>query len=108
MLGRGLLANPALAQELNGGLHLTRKTLRDFHDKLYEGYMESHPANVTLIRMRVAMNHLACCFENPKKALKTIRKAQNIQAYLEAIEHLFCEYEMRERPMYKGPEDLNF
>lgn len=108
MMGRGLLANPALAQELQGGAKLTRTALRAFHDRLFEGYMESHPANVTLIRMRVAMNHLACCFENPKKVLKAIRKAQNICAYLEAIERLFTEYEMCDRPCYKGPDELNF
>ena len=108
MLGRGLLANPALAQQLHGGAKLSRAALRDFHDKLYEGYMANHPANVTLIRMRVAMNHLACCFENPKRALKSIRKAQNISAYLDAINRLFDEHDMCNLPRYKGPDELNF
>lgn len=108
MLGRGLLAYPTLAQELRGGPKLTRETLRSFHDRLYNGYLQNDPKNVALIRMRVVMNHLACCFVEPKKVLKAIRKAQNDTSYLQAIERLFGEYEMCETPCYHGPEELNF
>ena len=108
MLGRGLLAYPSLAQELQGGEKLTRETLRAFHDQLYQTYLDNYPANVSLIRMRVVMNHLACCFEEPHKALKAIRKAQHAGAYLQAIEKLFSEFEMCGAPHYHGPEELNF
>ncbi len=108
MLGRGLLANPALAQALNGGAKLSRETLRLFHDRLYDAYLQTEPKNVALIRMRVHMNHLACCFEEPKKALKAIRKAQNADAYLQAIKCLFDEYEMCDTPHYYGPKELNY
>lgn len=108
MLGRGLLANPTLAQELHGGPKLTRESLRDFHDRLYDAYLQNDPKNVALIRMRVVMNHLACCFVDPKKALKSIRKAQNDAAYLLAVEKLFNEYDMCETPKYYGPDELNF
>lgn len=108
MLGRGLLAYPSLAQELHGGPKLTRETLRDFHDRLYNAYLQNDPKNVALIRMRVVMNHLACCFVEPRKVLKAIRKAQNDAAYLQAVDRLFGEYEMCETPQYHGPEELNF
>ena len=108
MLGRGLLAYPTLAQEIQGGSKLTRETLRDFHDRLYDAYLRNDPKNVALIRMRVVMNHLACCFVEPKKVLKAIRKAQNDAAYLQAVEKLFSEYEMCDSPCYHGPEELNF
>jgi len=108
MLGRGLLAYPSLAQELKGGPKLTRETLRDFHDRLYDAYLQNDPKNVAIIRMRVVMNHLACCFVEPKKVLKAIRKAQNNEAYLRAINQLFDEYEMCESPCYYGPEELNY
>ena len=108
MLGRGLLAWPSLAQELKGGPKLNRETLRAFHDRLYDAYLQHDPKNVALIRMRVVMNHLACCFAEPKKALKAIRKAQNDAAYLDAINRLFSEYEMCDTPNYQGPEELNF
>ena len=108
MLGRGLLAYPTLAQELHGGPKLTRESLRDFHDQLYNAYLLNDPKNVALFRMRVVMNHLACCFVEPKKVLKAIRKAQNDTIYLQAIDKLFGEYEMCETPRYYGPEELNF
>ena len=108
MLGRGLLAYPTLAQELHGGPKLTRETLRDFHYRLYDAYLQNDPKNVALIRMRVVMNHLSCCFVEPKKVLKAIRKAQNDAAYLQAVEQLFNEYDMCETPRYYGPEELNF
>lgn len=108
MIGRGLLACPTLAQELHGGAKLTRQMLRDFHDRLYDTYLQNDPKSVALIRMRVVMNHLACCFVEPKKALKAIRKAQNDAAYLQAIDRLFGEYEMCDTSRYHGPEELDF
>lgn len=108
MLGRGLLAYPSLAQELQGGPKLDREMLRSFHDKLYRAYQQNEPKNVALIRMRVVMNHLACCFEEPKKALKAIRKAQNDTAYMHAIDTLFREYALCSSPRYQGPEELNY
>ena len=108
MLGRGLLAYPSLAQELAGGPKLTRETLRHFHDRLYQAYVQNDSKNVALVRMRVVMNHLACCFVEPKKVLKAIRKAQNDTAYLQAVDLLFDEYEMCQTPSYHGPEELNF
>ena len=108
MLGRGLLARPSLAQELRGGPMVNRQTLKDFHDHLYNGYLQNEPKNVALIRMRVVMNHLACCFVDPHKALKAIRKSQTEAAYLQVIDRLFNEYEMCKSPQYLGPEELNF
>lgn len=108
MMGRGLLARPSLAQELRGGPALTRQTLRDFHDRLYDAYVRCEPKNVAVIRMRVVMNHLACCFTDPKKALKAIRKAQSNAEYLQAADRLFNEYELCDSPSYRGPEELNF
>ena len=108
MIGRGLLAYPSLAQEVQGGPKLTRDMLRDFHDRLYNEYLRTEPKNVALIRMRVVMNHLACCFAEPAKALKSIRKAQNDAAYLQAIDRLFGEHDMCETPSYYGPEQLNY
>ena len=38
MMGRGLVADPALASKAKGGPGADRDTLRAFHDALYEGY----------------------------------------------------------------------
>ena len=89
MLGRGLLANPALAQELVGGDALTAAALRSFHDRVFRAYQERYQENVVLGRMRELMNHMACCFADPHKPLKAIRKAKTASAYLDAANMLF-------------------
>lgn len=98
MLGRGLIANPALAQEAQGGKAVTREMLRDFHDRLYAAYSESWPANAILGRMHEIMHYMCCCFEEPKKPRKAIRKSTTTAAYLEAVNRLFDEYPLREDP----------
>ena len=40
MLGRGILANPGLMNEINGSEIMDKKILRDFHDELFNGYRE--------------------------------------------------------------------
>ena len=89
MLGRGLIANPALAQELAGGEALTRETLRAFCDDLLDAWLEKHPPNVAVARMAEVMKHAACCFEDADRIRKQIRKAKTLAAYREAEARLF-------------------
>ena len=86
MLGRGLIANPALAQSLGGGEALCKASLRAFHDRLLAAYQAKYPAHVTLGRMREIAKHFVCCFDAPEKPRKAIRKATRIEAYLDAID----------------------
>lgn len=98
MLGRGLIANPALAQELEGGAALTVASLRDFHDRLMEGYLSAYPKNVALGRMREAARHMSCCFQNAAKIQKALRKANTLNAYQEAAAQLFEEHVLSQNP----------
>ena len=100
MLGRGLIANPALARTLHGGQPLTRDALRAFHDRLLGEYASLYPAHVTLGRMREVMNHAVSCFEAPEKPRKAIRKATNLCAYTEAVARLFGEHALRADPAF--------
>lgn len=100
MLGRGLIANPALAQSLGGGEALCKASLRAFHDRLLEAYQAKYPAHVTLGRMREIAKHFVCCFDAPEKPRKAIRKATRIEAYLDAIDRLFAEHELNETPRF--------
>lgn len=98
MLGRGLIANPALGQELNGGESLSLNSLRSFHDKLYAAYMERWPRNAVIGHMHEIMRYVMCCFEEPAKIRKALRKATTFEAYDDAIARLFNEYPLRENP----------
>ena len=100
MLGRGLIANPALAQSLGGGEALCKASLRAFHDRLLAAYQAKYPAHVTLGRMREIAKHFVCCFDAPEKPRQAIRKATRIEAYLDAIDRLFAEHELNETPRF--------
>ena len=100
MLGRGLLANPALAQTVAEGKPLTRELLKAFHDDLYLAYHEAYPKSVVLGRMREVAKNIACCFENADKPLKAARKAASLEAYEAAVTRLFEQYELSEIPRF--------
>lgn len=101
MLGRGLLTNPAVARELNGGASLTLPALRAFHDRLYLAYAAQWPKNAVLGRMHEIMQYIACGFEDCAKARKAIRKATTLAAYEEAADRLFSDYKMYESPCFR-------
>lgn len=104
MLGRGMLANPALAQTYAGGASLSKASLRAFHDDLMASYAEVYPKNVVLGRMREVAKNIACCFENADKPLKAARKAGSISNYEDAIARLFGDYALSANPCFR-PED---
>ena len=101
MIGRGLIANPALAQELNGGDALTPAALRDFHNRLFAAYCEKYPPHVALGRMREIAKHMVCCFEQPEKPHKAIRKASSLRAYSDAIDDLFSTHAFCAHPAFQ-------
>ncbi|HIX29185.1 MAG TPA: tRNA-dihydrouridine synthase family protein [Candidatus Blautia stercoravium] len=92
MLGRGLLVNPALVRELKGGKMLEKQELREFHDALcreYEAVM-SGDRNV-LFKMKELWFYMGHLFEENKKQMKKIKKAQKLSDYMEAVDSLFEE-----------------
>ncbi len=52
MIGRGLIANPALVREYRGGKPLEKEELRVFHDALFEAFTAKFGAGVAMFRMR--------------------------------------------------------
>jgi len=105
MIGRGLIANPALAQEAAGGDALTLSSLRHFHNSLYRQYASMQPGNLALIRMRQVMTFMAYCFENPQKPLKAICKSRTNEDYWAAAQRLFDEHPLRKNPGYLCMEE---
>ena len=88
MIGRGLIANPALGRQLHGGAAPTRDELRHYHDALMDEYSREYPADTVHSRMREHMKYLSCCFEDSGKALKAIRKSTP-KTYPDAVRMLF-------------------
>lgn len=100
MLGRGLIANPALAQTLSGSGALTLPMLRTFYDSLLAAYKEIYPPHVVLGRMKEIMAHMVCCFEAPEKPRKTLRKASTLDAFESAVDTLFLTHPLCDEPMF--------
>ena len=101
MIGRGLIANPAMAQEFAGGEGLKVEALRQFHGQLCEAYGRKYPASQVHSRVREVMKYIACCFEGAEKPRKAIRKAADLQAHHQAVEWLLRDFELKECPGYE-------
>lgn len=90
MLGRGLLASPGLCAASPGTEEEDRKTLRRFHDLIYEGYREiSFGDKNVLFKMKEFWFFFIRRFAGGEKLLKKIRKAQRLSAYEAAVNAVF-------------------
>ncbi len=101
MLGRGLVANPALAQQFSGGEALTRESLLSFHDDLYREYLSSWPETAAVGKMHLLMKYFSSCFENGDKVLRTLRKATTCCEYEDAVYPLFRDQPFRSDPSFR-------
>ncbi len=98
MIGRGLIANPALGRQLHGGSPATHAELRRYHDTLMDEYRREYPAGTVHSRMREHMKYLSCCFSDSHKALKALRKSTP-ETYPTAADMLFS-LPLAETPAY--------
>ena len=95
MMGRGVLADPALARRIRGGAGADAAELRRFHDLLYAGYCEEMSGDRTILfKMKELWTYLAPVFSNYKKYAKKIKKAEKCAAYEKIIDELFDKEEI--------------
>lgn len=100
MLGRGLVANPALAREVNGGEKLKKEELIAFHDRLSEELLTLYQPDIAFMKLRVVMKHIACCFGDAGKIEKKIRKSRNLNELLDVDKMLFECCNLKENPVF--------
>lgn len=105
MLGRGLVAQPALARELCGGALLASDELRRFHDALADALRAKYNERIAFMKLRVVMKHIACCFEDASTYELDIRKTQTLDQLLETDQRLFDECLLKFMPAYI-PDEL--
>ena len=84
-----------MVTEIRDGVHPDKKTLREFHDCLFEEYQEllSGERNV-LFKMKELWGYLIHSCPEEEKLMKKIRKAQHLAEYEGVVSELFCR--MRE------------
>lgn len=95
MLGRGLIANPLLAQEIKGNPvsdQLRRKVLGAFHEELFGAMKQrlSGPGHL-LGKMKQIWIYFIGSFPGKEKLLKKITRAGNEKAYLAGVKAIMDE-----------------
>lgn len=96
MLGRGLIANPQLAEMIVQGGQPDKDRWKAFHDEVCLGYerIMSGERNV-LFKMKELWAYMLPMFEDGEKLGKRIKKAGRLQDYKELVETLFREKSFR-------------
>lgn len=90
MLGRGLICNPALAREIQGGKSLCNDVLREFHNYLYEENLRRQSGNTNVLyRMKEYWYYMNHTFPESKKEWKKIKKATRLEVYDAVVDELF-------------------
>ena len=100
MLGRGLVANPGLAQMLRGQPGMTAEKWQAFHGALAYAYAEEMPFHALHGRLCEIIAYMSRCFENSKKAVKLMRKAHSMEEYLQVSKVLFEDCPLRQEPFF--------
>ncbi len=95
MLGRGILANPGLINEIKNNTFVDKKVLKDFHDEILYKYIELfNEDRNTLFKMKELWGYMIWIFSDNKKYAKKIKKSQNLSDYNKAVLSLFTEQEI--------------
>ncbi len=90
MLGRGLITNPALVREIEGGKRLELEEIIALHNRLYSEYKEYLFGDTNLLyRMKEYWYYLIMNFEDHKKLYKKLRKATKLETYQEVVHDIF-------------------
>jgi tRNA-dihydrouridine synthase len=96
MVGRGLLANPALAAQLKGevfNLKELREKLKDFHDRIFENYSSRlDGSGHVLMKMNQFWTYFCESFTNPHKAMKLVKKSTSLPKYNAAVAEIFRNF----------------
>ena len=97
MIGRGILANPGLINEIENNINIDKKTLKKFHDYILNEYIELFPQETgALFKMKELWSYMIYMFSDNKNYIKKIRQAQNLIDYNKEISNLFMEQKIIE------------
>lgn len=96
MLGRGIIANPALVDMIEDKQYITKEKLLSFHNMIYEEYQKisSGERNV-LFKMKELWFYMSNMFEDSEKLMKKIKKSEKLKDYENVISVLFETCDLR-------------
>ena len=91
MVGRGLIADPALFRRARGGPAAAKEELRGYHDELYHSYTEAFGAATSAVnRMKAHWFYLIHLFEGADALEKALRKAREGWEYETVVNQIFA------------------
>ena len=93
MIGRGILANPALARMAKGGPAATASELRRFHDRLFEAY-EAEVGGNAVGRMKEWWFYAEHAFVDALAVRRAVRKVRKVDEYHAAVDKVFATQEL--------------
>ncbi len=97
MLGRGLIADPALIRKLQGGPGASARELRSFFEELFDRYSERFgSAKNTVSRMKGIWFYTIHLLEDDQKYAKRIAKAVRPEDYQALVRTIFTDLPIRE------------
>ena len=99
MIGRGIVANPALAREIRGGEGLACEELKRFHDKLYESYTDDMGGNA-VFRMKEWWSYAEHAFADPPSVHRIMRKTRQADEYEAAARKIFSTEKLADSPRF--------
>ena len=104
MLGRGLIANPGLSQQVQGGAALTSQGLKAFHDELYDAYQQVLSGQKPVLhKMKEIWHYMICLFVDSGKHEKALRKAQTFETFESAAAAVFRDLSFCPTGGYRPP-----
>lgn len=96
MLGRGLVADPALASKAAGGPGADKQSLRAFLEEVYQGYSRDFESRRNaMLRMKEIWFYLIHLFEDGAAYGKKLKKATDFHDYEGLVERIFRDLELK-------------
>ena len=95
MLGRGLLANPFLAEEIKTNGSRDKERLHTYVIDLYEDRLRHAGGSPKVLgRMKELWSYLMNSFDEPQDIWRKIKKINALEEYEEAVETVFREHSL--------------
>lgn len=89
MVGRGLIANPALFSQINGGSGATREQLEGFVEEIYLDYARAfEDRRNAMTRMKELWSYLLFLFEGSEKLGKQLKKCSDPDEYERLVKEI--------------------
>ena len=96
MLGRGILVNPGLLEEIKTGKPMEKEVLYQFLKRLCRDYEEELSGDRTVLyKMKELWFYLGHSFEDSEAYMKKIKKTDKLAEYHRIVEELFAERQLR-------------